>query len=1121
MTTVFLTSGSSWTPPAGVTTLTSVECLGPGGNSNGYTAGGGGAYAAVTNYGVTPGTPVSYQIGGAGSGASTWFGSTSTALAKGASGSSGGAAGSSVGSVVFSGGGGGVVGAGNGGGGGGGSGGPNGAGGNGGNGSASGTGNGHGGGGGTNGGTIGAIGQAARGGNGGNNRSGTGSGAGATSGTATAGTAGGGGGGSIFGTAAIGGLGSIDPVWDATHGPSSGAGGGHNPAAQNVGYGGGAGCVSSTGTSLGAPGLIVLTYTASVTYNLTADVGAFAYTGNNANLVIPVTMTASAGAFAYTGVSAVLSVNGFGLVAQPGAFAVSGKDAQLVPNALSMVASAGSYDAIGRAAILIAPLTLTAARGNYNFSGRDASLVQGGSPVALSDLVDLVKIQVTSSGTAPLALGQPVTGFRGTNALIDGATYSYSIQQGATYEIGTGVYTASTGTLQRNVLWSSNGDAATPLSAGAQVAFTVLKEDIAKFAGDNTSVLDQLAGNGGAALIGAMNGATVQALLDSLAAQIAGKVDADGARAAAVSSVLSQSTTTAPSGAAVTNAIGAVVVNSVAGQPLDKALSVFLSENRYANQTNFSTASRGTVATYDAAPSIIQSTSAAPLLSITGKTVAGDFGDAAYRPVATQPTHEGKIQVRGQWYELMGEFVTPDQFLRTGDADDRAAFQRMSDYMAAKGIIVAQCAPRYYDCSSGSVSFNGIAAQLIGQGFTESGNVNGWNANMTSFGETARGTWIRAGLVGARAFTFSGGNARGARVDRIGFVQSHPTPGTGWTPTNYDYLFENVNSLGGFEIGDVMLLNINKGVICDYSGRLHIDRLRGQVFTEGVYIDRAYDLCTINTVDLWTFGSSAAPVMAYQQNNLKALRLLRVDGVQADRFFVLGCNKGVSLENGSYGVATDVQFNNTYFDMTNVGVYITAPGSNSTFKTLTAHGENFNSPGAKQPGSCSMKVTSGGGGGLHQIGYLRSEYFAVNGILNQSNSIVTIYQQPLFNNMGGNAFSSTGGVPVNVAFDPVTDLTSGLGVYGADYITISDTLEYSFSGTVNGSGTLSVTHGLGATLPYGLRDAIAFVKGNSGEAVPMTFGSADGTGFNFTSNGAYAGRTAHATLRVSRFPQAW
>jgi hypothetical protein len=56
---VFLTSGTSWTVPGGVTRLHSVEAIG---------AGGGGAYAVLYQYPVTPGNAITYQIGQGGAG---------------------------------------------------------------------------------------------------------------------------------------------------------------------------------------------------------------------------------------------------------------------------------------------------------------------------------------------------------------------------------------------------------------------------------------------------------------------------------------------------------------------------------------------------------------------------------------------------------------------------------------------------------------------------------------------------------------------------------------------------------------------------------------------------------------------------------------------------------------------------------------------------------------------------------------------------------------------------------------------------------------------------------------------------------------------------------------------
>jgi hypothetical protein len=90
--TVVLTGGSSFTVPAGVSTLTSIECWGSGGG--GWDAGGnGGDYAAIGTLSVTPGAAMAYQIGVGGQGtnvsqggSSTWFGSTSTVLAAGGAG---------------------------------------------------------------------------------------------------------------------------------------------------------------------------------------------------------------------------------------------------------------------------------------------------------------------------------------------------------------------------------------------------------------------------------------------------------------------------------------------------------------------------------------------------------------------------------------------------------------------------------------------------------------------------------------------------------------------------------------------------------------------------------------------------------------------------------------------------------------------------------------------------------------------------------------------------------------------------------------------------------------------------------------------------------------------------
>ena len=57
-----------------------------------------------------------------------------------------------------------------------------------------------------------------------------------------------------------------------------------------------------------------------------------------------------------------------------------------------------------------------------------------------STLVDRVKIFVESSGTGPFQLGNALPSFRGSEALVDGLTYSYAVESGSDYEVGQGVY---------------------------------------------------------------------------------------------------------------------------------------------------------------------------------------------------------------------------------------------------------------------------------------------------------------------------------------------------------------------------------------------------------------------------------------------------------------------------------------------------------------------------------------------------------------------------------------------------------------------------------------------------------------------------------------------------------
>jgi hypothetical protein len=97
---------------------------------------------------------------------------------------------------------------------------------------------------------------------------------------------------------------------------------------------------------------------------------------------------------------------------------------------------------------------------------------------SISTLVDRVKIVVQTSGTGPFQLGPAVVAYRGTEALLDGATYSYAVENGAQYEVGTGQYIQASGVLTRVPQISSAGGSVISFPANIELNFTALAADI-------------------------------------------------------------------------------------------------------------------------------------------------------------------------------------------------------------------------------------------------------------------------------------------------------------------------------------------------------------------------------------------------------------------------------------------------------------------------------------------------------------------------------------------------------------------------------------------------------------------------------------------------------------------
>jgi len=94
-------------------------------------------------------------------------------------------------------------------------------------------------------------------------------------------------------------------------------------------------------------------------------------------------------------------------------------------------------------------------------------------------LVNRAKMTTATTGTGTLTLGSALAGYQTFAAagLMNADTVSYVIEDGAAWEIGTGVYSASGPTLSRAVLESSNSGSAISLTGAAVVYVTAIASD--------------------------------------------------------------------------------------------------------------------------------------------------------------------------------------------------------------------------------------------------------------------------------------------------------------------------------------------------------------------------------------------------------------------------------------------------------------------------------------------------------------------------------------------------------------------------------------------------------------------------------------------------------------------
>lgn len=313
-----------------------------------------------------------------------------------------------------------------------------------------------------------------------------------------------------------------------------------------------------------------------------------------------------------------------------------------------------------------------------------------------------------------------------------------------------------------------------------------------------------------------------------------------------------------------------------------------------------------------------------------------------------------------------------------GSTDDAPAIQAAINALKLAGGGVLQFGPRTYRIAS-PIVIDGVTVTLQGAGFTEGP-------------DTAHGTWFKIDQTGFTPFTFTGLMARGSILRDIAVRQIHAAAlNSSWAPTDYDYVFRVQDCYGAVDFENIMLVAVNRGIWCDNSGRMSIKRLRGQVFTRGVELERSYDTCRLEHVHFWPFQTSDANVMTWQQNNQDALVFKRADGVFLDDIFVLGARSVLRFSSSSYGVTTKFYLSNLYADFAKYGIWIDGNGVEGRIANMTSQSELITA-GAAVPVAGSTGIQIDASNVRVQIGNLRIDEAESNAIrVNGSNNRLDIF----------------------------------------------------------------------------------------------------------------------------------
>ncbi len=201
-----------------------------------------------------------------------------------------------------------------------------------------------------------------------------------------------------------------------------------------------------------------------------------------------------------------------------------------------------------------------------------------------------------------------------------------------------------------------------------------------------------------------------------------------------------------------------------------------------------------------------------------------------------------------------------------------------------------------------------------------------WSENVLTPTAARSGSWLRIDGAGFTPFAISSASTAGAgRFANLAVLQTQPTIGVSWAPTNYPYVWNCTATGGELRFDDIYLYNVSNGIsITNNCARTTFGRIRGQPLMSGIFIDGAQDIIHADSsIEFWPYWSSDVNVIMYQQANTDPITCNRCDGPVFNQVFALGYHSAMRLGSSGSGITRAMHVSFLYSDSNKYGLFIT------------------------------------------------------------------------------------------------------------------------------------------------------------------------------------------------------